>query len=185
MPMRLSRLFILVGAALLLNGCDLLENSTSKIAMSPATVSKPSTASGSRSGRAPADSKKTTVAARGDKAQTAASTQEGTKPAGASKEEGDSQAERKSLNLVGLDQTQVARVLGPPMSETEKAPGKVWRYWNSRCTVDVSLYLDVHSRAYRVLAYEVTNHDYSAGGRGACLAEFPKSNVQPASLDGH
>lgn len=182
--MRLSTLFIPVGAALLLSGCDLLESSTSKTALSPVTISKPSTANGPRSARVPADSKKATVAARGDKAQTAVSTQEGTKPAGASKEEGESQAERKSLNLVGLDQTQVAKVLGPPMSETEKAPGKVWRYWNSRCTVDVSLYLDVQTRAYRVLAYEVTNHDYSAGGRDACLAELPKSNVQPASLDG-
>jgi len=183
--MRLSKLFILVGAALLLNGCDLLESSTSKAAVAPAAISKPSTATSSRSTRVVADSRKSTVAARGDKAQTAGSTQEGAKPTGASKEEGDSQAERKSLNLVGMNQTQVAKVLGPPMSETDKAPGKVWRYWNSRCTVDVSLYLDVHSRAYRVLAYEVTNHDYSAGGRDACLAELPKSNVQPASLDGH
>lgn len=184
MPIRVSRLFVLVGAALLMNGCDLLESSSSKAAVSPTAISKPSTAANSRSTRAGANSRQSTVAARGDKAQTAVSTQEGTKPTDASKEEGDSQAERNSLNLVGLDQTQVAQVLGPPMSETDKAPGKVWRYWNSRCTVDVSLYLDVHSRAYRVLAYEVTNHDYSAGGRGKCLAELPKSTVQPASSDG-
>ena len=184
MQKRLSILPLMVGAAFLLNGCDLLQTSTSNAAVSSATTSKSQTANASRSGRPVAESKKSTVAARGDKAQTAASTQEGTKPAGATKEEGESQAERKSLNLVGLDQTQVAKVLGPPMSETEKAPGKVWRYWNSRCTVDVSMYLDVHSRAYRVLAYEVTSHDYSAGGRSACMAEFPKSNVQPAFVDG-
>lgn len=183
MPIRLSKLLVPVGA-LLLNGCDLLENSTSQATISPATVSKSSTANGTRSKRAIADPRKSTVAAHGDSTQTAASTQEGIKPAGESKEEGDFQAERKTLNLVGLDQTQVAKVLGPPMSETEKAPGKVWRYWNSRCTVEVSLYLDVKSRSYRVLAYEVTNHDYSAGGRGACLADLPKRNVRPASLDG-
>lgn len=88
------------------------------------------------------------------------------------------------MNLVGLDQSEVTKALGPPMAETEKAPGKVWRYWNSNCAVDVSLYLDVQSRSYRVLAYEVTNHDNSAGGKRACLADLPKSDIQPASYDG-
>lgn len=144
---------------------------------------KPSAA---RAGKAsPANDKVTgDKAANGKTADKEDKEKEGEKPSASIKEEDGTQAEASDLKLVGLDQTELARALGPPMAETEKAPGKVWRYWNSHCVVDVSLYLDVQSRSYRVLAYEVTNHDNSAGGKSGCLAELPKSGVQPAYDDG-
>lgn len=83
-------------------------------------------------------------------------------------EENDSRADEDVKNLVGLDQARVSGILGPPMAVSEKAPGKVWHYWNSECKLDVSLYLDVNARSYRVLAYEVSNHDNSPWRGGAC-----------------
>jgi hypothetical protein len=182
MPKYPSTLLFPLLLPLLAGGCGMIDDlpfgpNRSESVSSPQSAVKPRPLQ-------PADSKKPASGAPRPTATVTPKSQEGTKPSDATKEENDSQDDGRTLNLVGLDQTQVAKVLGPPMAETEKAPGKVWRYWNSRCAVDVSLYLDIQSRAYRVLSYEVTNHDNSAGGRNACLAGLPKSNLQPASVQG-
>jgi hypothetical protein len=181
MPKSLSKPVFVFLLPLLASGCGVLDGTpfgaTQSASVSPQqSAAKPRPAR-SVDGRKPADGA-------AQPTTTASKSQEGTKPSDVPREENASRVDGRTLNLVGLDQTQVAKILGPPMAETEKAPGKVWRYWNSRCAVDVSLYLDIQSRAYRVLSYEVTNHDNSTGGRSACLAELPKSNLQPTSADG-
>ena len=182
MPIRLPKLTLPFLLPLLASGCGIVD-SLPFGANPSASVSQQQSAVKARPVRA-VDSKKPADGAVQSITTTTTKSQEGTKPSDVTKEESTSRVDGRTLNLVGLDQTQVAKVLGPPMAETEKAPGKVWRYWNSRCAVDVSMYLDIQSRAYRVLSYEVTNHDNSAGGRSACLAELPKSNLQPASANG-
>jgi hypothetical protein len=180
---RVLQTFFFLSAAGLIGGCaDFggFGSSPSQPVVSPAKTQ----ASAARPTRPAPVANKSPAATRGEKGQASVKAQEGAKPVDATKEEQNVQSERKTVNLVGLDQSEVAKALGPPMAETEKAPGKVWRYWNSRCAVDVSLYLDVQTRSYRVLAYEVTNHDNSPGDRNACLAELPKSSLQPASYDG-
>jgi len=99
-------------------------------------------------------------------------------------EENDPRADDDVQNLVGLDQTRVSRILGPPMAETEKAPGKVWHYWNSECKLDVSLYLDVNARSYRVLAYEVTNHDNSPWRGGVCTRSSSQFDAAGTGIGG-
>jgi hypothetical protein len=182
MPTRLSKITLCLLLPLLASGCGIIDSSPFGANQS-ASVSQQQSAAKPRPAR-PIDSKKPADGVAQPTTTTASKSQEGTKPSDVTKEESVSRVDGRTLNLVGLDQTQVAKILGPPMAETEKAPGKVWRYWNSRCAVDVSMYLDIQSRAYRVLSYEVTNHDNSAGGRSACLAELPKSNLQPASANG-
>jgi hypothetical protein len=176
--LKLTFLFLL---PLLASGCGIIDGSPFGSNQSAAVSQQPSAVK-ARPVR-PVDSKKPADVAVQPMTTATTKSQEGTKPSDVTKEES-ARVDGRTLNLVGLDQTQVAKVLGPPMAETEKAPGKVWRYWNSRCAVDVSMYLDIQSRAYRVLSYEVTNHDNSAGGRSACLAELPKSNLQPTSANG-
>jgi hypothetical protein len=177
MPNQLSKLLFSVVLAAALGGCELADQLPfgSQAASPPAasttsSKARPARTTAAKPGDAPAP-----TAPKNDERQTAVASK---------KEEGQPQAEASTPNLVGMSEAQVAKVLGPPMAETEKAPGKVWRYWNSRCAVDVSLYLDIQSRAYRVLSYEVTNHGNSSGGRSVCMAELPRSNIQPTSANG-
>ncbi|MGE0152931.1 MAG: hypothetical protein AB7R90_09955 [Reyranellaceae bacterium] len=181
MFMPLWKLAVAAGLALSLGGCGVTEESNS-VSTETSAASQKNVAAKPPPKRPPAVAKKPRAATAAG-AATDDKNQEGAKPSDPTKEENESRAEAATPNLVGLEQAQVARILGPPMAETERAPGKVWRYWNSRCVLDVSMYLDIQSRAYRVLSYEVTNHDNSAGGRSACMAELPKSNLQPASYD--
>src|SRR5690349_17124146 len=59
----------------------------------------------------------------------------------------------QSGSLIGMDEEQLVALLGPPTSEKDQAPGKIWRYRKSRCTVELTLYPDVQTRIYRALAY--------------------------------
>lgn len=73
---------------------------------------------------------------------------------------------------VGMDESQLQALLGPPTVQEDRAPGKVWRYRNGRCTVNLTLYPDVETRVYRALAYEVTSDDDSAEKKRLCMAEL-------------
>lgn len=61
--------------------------------------------------------------------------------------------------LIGLDQPQVADMLGEPQSRAEAPPATIWRYAGANCEVDVYFYLDLQSQAMRALHYEVRSHD--------------------------
>jgi hypothetical protein len=74
--------------------------------------------------------------------------------------------------LIGLDADRVQRLLGPPTEYVDRPPAKVWVYRTERCTLDLSLYLDVKSKVFRTLAYEVTSHDGSDKGKRLCVAEL-------------
>jgi hypothetical protein len=74
--------------------------------------------------------------------------------------------------VVGLDEAQLRSRFGPPSSEEDKAPGKVWHYRSGHCRVDLDLYPDVETRVYRALAYEVTSDDGSHEKEHHCLAEL-------------
>jgi len=61
--------------------------------------------------------------------------------------------------LIGLDQPQVASLLGEPRTRAESPPATIWRYRGPDCEVDVYFYLDLQSQAMRALHYEVRSHD--------------------------
>lgn len=61
--------------------------------------------------------------------------------------------------LIGLDQSQVAEVLGEPQSRADSPPATIWRYGDGDCEIDVYFYLDLQSQAMRALHYEVRSHD--------------------------
>jgi hypothetical protein len=80
--------------------------------------------------------------------------------------------EEGPLRLVGQDESRIQALFGRPNEEVEAAPGKIWRYTQSNCRLDVNLYPDVQTRVFRTLAYEVTSHDNSDEGRRNCLLEL-------------
>jgi hypothetical protein len=75
--------------------------------------------------------------------------------------------------LVGLDQQQLQQVLGAPATVSTNSPGKVWRYRNRCCELNVALYPNLQTKSYQVLSFEVISDDTSELGKRNCLAEFP------------
>lgn len=75
------------------------------------------------------------------------------------------------VNLVGLDSTQVQKMLGAPAEESDRAaPAKSWRYRYAQCTLDMTLYPDVQTQVFRVLSYEVNGNDGTEQGKRQCNA---------------
>jgi hypothetical protein len=81
-------------------------------------------------------------------------------------------SESGDVSLIGLDMAQARRRLGPPTEEIEQAPAKVWRYRTAQCSLDVSLYPDVHTQIFRVLNYEVKGNDGTEQGRRKCISDL-------------
>jgi len=77
-----------------------------------------------------------------------------------------------AVNLVGKSESQIRDMLGPPSSEEDRAPGKVWRYRDGHCTVDVQFFPDVQTRQFGTLAYEVKSDDNSDEGKRTCMAQL-------------
>jgi hypothetical protein len=78
----------------------------------------------------------------------------------------------KPVNLIGLDEQQLRRLLGPPAAEEDHPPGKVWRYRKGGCSLNLSLYPDVQTRKFGTLTYEVRSDDNTDEGKRACLADI-------------
>lgn len=74
-------------------------------------------------------------------------------------------------NLIGMDERQLNATLGMPTELVEKAPGRLMRYRGASCTLDVSMFPDVETRVFRVLAIEVISDDNTAEGKQRCVSE--------------
>jgi hypothetical protein len=70
--------------------------------------------------------------------------------------------------LIGLDQPQIAAVLGEPQSRADAPPATIWRYSGAHCEIDIYFYLDLQSQAMRALHYEVKAHDLSERSAQRC-----------------
>jgi hypothetical protein len=64
-------------------------------------------------------------------------------------------AEARPERVVGLTENALAQWLGPPANTREESPARVWRYEGIGCAFDVFFYLDLVSREFRALRYEV------------------------------
>jgi hypothetical protein len=82
---------------------------------------------------------------------------------------------RPPVNLVGLDEQELRKLLGPPAAEEDRPPGKLWRYRKGKCTLNLSLYPDVQTRKFGTLTYEVKSDDDTDEGKRTCLAELQSS----------
>ncbi|MEE3623673.1 hypothetical protein UCD39_06670 [Nitrospirillum sp. BR 11752] len=76
------------------------------------------------------------------------------------------------IDLVGMDESQLQALMGPPSSQHDLSPGKEWLYRHGACTVDLTLYPDIKTQAYRVLSYEVTSDNDTGDRKRYCLADL-------------
>jgi len=64
--------------------------------------------------------------------------------------------------VIGLTEKSLVGWLGEPANRREQSPARIWRYAGAGCALDVFLFLDLVSREFRALSYEVkgtTNDD--------------------------
>ncbi|HZB93899.1 MAG TPA: hypothetical protein VE397_20795, partial [Stellaceae bacterium] len=88
--------------------------------------------------------------------------------------------------LIGLDQTKVAALLGEPRSRAEAPPATIWRFGGDDCEIDVYFYLDLQSQAMRALHYEVRSHELPARSPQRCydaLVSEQRTNADSAGSD--
>ncbi|PKU23224.1 hypothetical protein CWS72_17515 [Telmatospirillum siberiense] len=88
------------------------------------------------------------------------------------KEENRTSPEQPSVQLIGLDETAVQAQLGAPTIVEDHPPGKIWRFRNRNCVLNLAFYPEVETRAFRVLSYEVTSDDHNAGAKQLCETKF-------------
>lgn len=76
--------------------------------------------------------------------------------------------------LVGMSEEQVARLLGTADTLREEPPATVWGYKAGTCALDLFFYMDVESRNFRALAYDVSTTDGVKGdpALNACLKQI-------------
>ena len=70
------------------------------------------------------------------------------------------------LQLVGLSQSEVRRLLGPPTASSTKGAAVAWIYQHAGCTIEIAFYYDVTRNGFFALSQRNTG----GGEAQACLA---------------
>ena len=78
--------------------------------------------------------------------------------------------------LIGMDEKDVAAILGDPNLEQNVAPAKKWLYTARSCVLTVSFYFDLSAQEFRVLSVEAENNDGAVHGEERCLAQLLAEN---------
>lgn len=74
--------------------------------------------------------------------------------------------------LIGLNESEIQSILGPPMLQEDRAPTKLWVFRDRSCTINVTLYPDVETREFHALSYEVISDVHTVERTRQCIAEF-------------
>lgn len=82
--------------------------------------------------------------------------------------------------MVGFDQSEVLQLLGRPGSDEDVPPARMWRYGSANCQLRVYFYMEMQTRNFRVLSYDLTSRDHGADAEQHCLSEFT-SQAAPRS----
>lgn len=75
--------------------------------------------------------------------------------------------------LMGLNYDDTTVAAGKPIETREEPPATVWRYRTENCVVDVFFYMDLATKQFRALAYDVKPVNKTADARRVC-AELAK-----------
>jgi hypothetical protein len=70
------------------------------------------------------------------------------------------------LQLVGLSQSEVRRLLGPPTTSSTKGAAVAWIYQHAGCTVEIAFYYDVTRNGF----FALSQRSLGGGEAQACLA---------------
>jgi len=74
--------------------------------------------------------------------------------------------------LVGLTREQVTALIGPPRGVSDNPPATVWAYRTEGCSLDVMFYMDLGTRTFRALAYEVKSDGSPRLAEPECLGRI-------------
>ncbi|HYE52342.1 MAG TPA: hypothetical protein VEB20_22290 [Azospirillaceae bacterium] len=74
--------------------------------------------------------------------------------------------------LVGLTEQETLRLLGQPAWTEENPPAKTWRYSSRGCVLRVFFFMEMTSRDFRSLSYELTSTDNEQHVDQQCLSQF-------------
>ena len=74
--------------------------------------------------------------------------------------------------LVGLDRDETLAMLGQPSSMREQPPSTVWTYKTPSCALDIFFFMDLSTRAFRVLSTELSVDSRAADARRTCLRQL-------------
>ena len=77
--------------------------------------------------------------------------------------------------LIGLDERGVEMILGPPGTEREVPPAKIWQYSVIDCVISVYFYLNLESQAFQALRYEIVPRPGSPLEGRECYAQLEAS----------
>ena len=82
--------------------------------------------------------------------------------------------ERSALmdRVIGLDERQLVSKLGTPVAREERHPGTSWVYRDTDCRLEIALYPDVRTHAYKALSYEVTSNADTDHARSRCTSRY-------------
>jgi hypothetical protein len=83
--------------------------------------------------------------------------------------------------LVELDEDAAEKLFGTPYARHENATNKTWYYREGACALSLYFYLDMSSRVFRTLAYEVASDDQSAESRDQCISRLQSQKHSAAS----
>lgn len=81
--------------------------------------------------------------------------------------------------LLGLTEASLEIWLGPPQQRLNAAPARVWRYTENQCHLDAFLYLDMQTKEFHVLHYEVATNDGSDQRKDDCVRQILVRNGGP------
>jgi hypothetical protein len=84
----------------------------------------------------------------------------------------DQAAPDPSPKLIGLTQNETAALLGPPSSQWERPPAKVWHYQGPDCTLDIFFYLDLSRNEFSALHFAAAGPDGAAPPNQQCVSRI-------------
>ncbi|NNG02772.1 MAG: hypothetical protein HKM95_01555 [Inquilinus sp.] len=74
--------------------------------------------------------------------------------------------------VVGYDQDAVRELLGDPIWVEEIPPALSWQYASDQCVLRVLFFMEVTTRNFRVLSYDVTSSDDANNVDQRCFSEL-------------
>lgn len=83
--------------------------------------------------------------------------------------------------LIGMNERETQALLGAPSSVRDQPPAKVWTYSAADCELNVIFYLDLESRLFRALNYEVESKTRTKRARQDCITEVAMKYLRKRS----
>lgn len=74
--------------------------------------------------------------------------------------------------LVGMDEQAISRLLGEPTWTEDVPPAKYWQYATQSCVLRVFFFMEMTTRNFRALSYELTSSDDAPNVDEQCFAQL-------------